>query len=66
LSNANGNSGVVTNVCGEGFVRDYYIAAVDDGCAVYVQVDHMQAISNIDRFSGQVATMQDISAAWQP
>lgn len=63
-------TGVVTNVCvettaREGFVRDYYIVAAEDGCAAYVQADHVQSMSNIDRFFGQVAPMSEIRALWE-
>jgi ureidoacrylate peracid hydrolase len=62
-------TGVVTNVCvettaREAFVRDYYVVAVEDGCAAYVEADHTQSMSNIDRFFGEVAPMQDICALW--
>lgn len=62
-------TGVVTNVCvettaREAFVRDYYVVAVDDGCAAYVEADHIASLSNIDRFFGQVATIKEISALW--
>jgi len=62
-------TGVVTNVCvettaREGFVRDYYIVAAEDGCAAYVQADHVQSMSNIDRFFGEVAPMREICAIW--
>ena len=56
-------TGVVTNVCvettaREAFVRDYYVVAVDDGCAAYIEADHIASLSNIDRFFGQVATIK--------
>ncbi|MBI4366934.1 MAG: cysteine hydrolase [Deltaproteobacteria bacterium] len=62
-------TGVVTNVCvettaREAFVRDYYVVAVDDGCAAYVQQDHIASLSNIDRFFGEVSTIKQISALW--
>jgi ureidoacrylate peracid hydrolase len=62
-------TGVVTNVCvettaREAFVRDYYVVAVEDGCAAYVAADHVQSMSNIDRFFGQVAQTHEICALW--
>jgi ureidoacrylate peracid hydrolase len=62
-------TGVVTNVCVEttardGFVRDYYIVAAENGCAAYSQTDHVQSLSNIDRFFGEVASIEDICAIW--
>jgi ureidoacrylate peracid hydrolase len=63
-------TGIVTNVCvetaaREAFVRDYYVVAVDDGCAAYVAADHQQTMSNIDRFFGQVATTNQIINIWR-
>jgi ureidoacrylate peracid hydrolase len=62
-------TGIVTNVCVEttaraAFVRDYYVVAVDDGCAAYVEADHKTSLSNIDRFFGQVSTIKECSALW--
>ena len=62
-------TGIVTNVCVEttarsAFVHDYYVVAVDDGCAAYVQADHVASLSNIDRFFGQVSTIKEVSAIW--
>jgi ureidoacrylate peracid hydrolase len=62
-------TGVVTNVCvettaREAFVRDYYVVAAEDGCAAYVQADHLQSMSNIDRFFGQVASTKEIRGIW--
>ncbi len=62
-------TGVVSNVCVEttaraAFVRDYYVVAVDDGCAAYVAADHAASMSNIDRFFGEVSTIKQISALW--
>ena len=61
--------GVVTNVCvettaREGFVRDYYIAVVDDGTAAYSPEDHRATLRNIDRFFGEVATMAQVEEIW--
>jgi ureidoacrylate peracid hydrolase len=62
-------TGVVTNVCvettaREAFVHDYYVVAAEDGCAAYVQADHVHSMSNIDRFFGQVAPTAEICAVW--
>jgi ureidoacrylate peracid hydrolase len=62
-------TGVVTNVCVEttarsGFVKDYYIAAVDDGCAAYVREDHVQTMRNITRFFGVVTNIKELTAIW--
>ena len=63
-------TGVVTNVCvettaREAFVRDYYVVMVDDGCAAYVKEDHVQTMRNIDRFFGEVSTIEDLSGLWK-
>jgi ureidoacrylate peracid hydrolase len=62
-------TGVVTNVCVEttaraGFVRDYYIAVVEDGCAAYVAEDHEQTLKNIRRFFGVTPAIQELCAIW--
>jgi ureidoacrylate peracid hydrolase len=62
-------TGVVTNVCvettaREAFVHDYYVVAAEDGCAAYVQADHVHSMSNIDRFFGQVASIEEICTIW--
>ncbi|MBC7778604.1 MAG: cysteine hydrolase [Proteobacteria bacterium] len=64
-------TGVVTNVCVEttaraGFVRDYYIAVVEDGCAAYLPEDHMQTLRNVRRFFGIVPTIDQLCALWAP
>ena len=48
----------------EAFVHDYYVVAVDDGCAAYVKSDHDHTMSNIDRFFGEVASMAQIRSIW--
>lgn len=60
---------VVTNVCVEttaraGFVRDYYIAVVEDGCAAYVADDHEHTLRNIRRFFGVTPSIRDLCAIW--
>ncbi len=62
-------TGVVTNVCvetsaREAFVRDYYVVVVRDGTAAYVQVDHDMTLNNIDRFFGETASIEDLTAVW--
>jgi ureidoacrylate peracid hydrolase len=62
-------TGVVTNVCVEttaraGFVRDYYIAVVEDGCAAYVAEDHEHTLKNIRRFFGVTPSIRDLCAIW--
>lgn len=62
-------TGVVTNVCVEttaraGFVRDFYVAVVEDGCAAYVPDDHQQTLRNIRRFFGVTPSIKDLCAIW--
>lgn len=62
-------TGVVTNVCVEstaraGFMRDYYIVMVDDGCAAYVAEDHAHTLRNIRRFFGVVSTIDELCSRW--
>lgn len=62
-------TGVVTNVCvettaREGFVRDYYIAVLDDGTAAYSEDDHRATLRNIDRFFGEVTTTAEVQRLW--
>jgi len=62
-------TGVATNVCVEtaardGFMRDYYIVMVEDGTASYSIEEHRMAISNIDRYFGQVSSIAEISRIW--
>jgi ureidoacrylate peracid hydrolase len=63
-------TGVVSNVCvetsaREAFVRDYYVVAPYDGTAAYVLADHEGTMSNIDRFFGEISTLEEISTIWR-
>jgi ureidoacrylate peracid hydrolase len=62
-------TGVATNVCvettaREGFVRDYYVVLVEDGTATYAPEDQQATLRNIDRFFGEIASIQTISSMW--
>src|SRR5438876_2496779 len=62
-------SGVATNVCvettaREAFVRDYYVIFLSDGTATYDRAGHEATLSSIDRFFGQVATIEDVVTCW--
>jgi ureidoacrylate peracid hydrolase len=62
-------TGVVTNVCvettaREAFVRDYYVVLVKDGCAAYSQADHDMTLKNVDRFFGELSTIDEIIGFW--
>jgi len=61
--------GVATNVCvetsaREAFVRDYYVVVARDGTAAYVQADHEMTLNNIDRFFGEIASINELTALW--
>jgi ureidoacrylate peracid hydrolase len=63
-------TGIVTNVCvettaREAFMRDFYVVMTSDGCAAYVQADHEQTLSNVKRFFGDVASIDDVIGEWQ-
>ena len=63
-------TGVATNVCVEttardGFMRDYYVVLVEDGTASYSKEEHDMAVSNIDRYFGQVFSIAEMMSAWQ-
>jgi len=62
-------TGVVTNVCvettaREAFVRDYYVVVVKDGTAAYSQVDHDMTLKNVDRFFGELSTIDELNGFW--
>ena len=62
-------TGVVTNVCvetsaREAFVRDYYVVVASDGTAAYVQADHDMTLKNIDRFFGEISSIDELTALW--
>lgn len=63
-------AGVATNVCVEttarnAFLRDYYVVLPSDGCATFSPEEHETSLRNIDKYFGQVVTMQDVIAAWR-
>lgn len=62
-------TGVSTHVCVEttarsAFVRDYYTVVVADGCAAYSAEEHEASLKVIDRFFGEVASMEAILRHW--
>ena len=62
-------TGVSTHVCvetaaREAFVRDYYTVVVGDGSAAYSQQEHETALKLVDRFFGEVVSMDDIRPLW--
>lgn len=62
-------TGVVSNVCvettaREAFVRDYYVVAPRDGSAAYTQADHHGTMANIERFFGELSTLNELSTIW--
>jgi ureidoacrylate peracid hydrolase len=62
-------TGVSTHVCVEttardAFVRDFYTVVVGDGTAAYSTVEHETALKMIDRFFGEIATIDQLKACW--
>jgi ureidoacrylate peracid hydrolase len=62
-------TGVSTHVCvettaREAFVRDYYTVVIADGSAAYSQQEHENALKLIDRFFGEVTTIDQIRQLW--
>jgi ureidoacrylate peracid hydrolase len=63
-------TGVVSNVCVEttaraGFVRDYYVVLPRDGAAAYSLADHEATLGNIDRFFGELSSLEELAAFWR-
>lgn len=56
--------GNIDSPTGEAFVRDYYVVIVNNGTAAYVQADHDMTLKNIDRFFGEIASSEDLTALW--
>jgi ureidoacrylate peracid hydrolase len=62
-------TGVSTHVCvettaREAFVRDYYTVVVADGSAAYSQQEHETALKLIDRFFGEITTIDHLRPLW--
>jgi len=62
-------TGCMTNVCVEttardAFMRDYYVVVPSDGTATYINADHEASLRNIDRFFGQVTTIDELDNVW--
>ena len=63
-------TGVATNVCVEftardAFMRNYYVAFVDDASATYSAEQHKATLVNIAQNFGEVNTVQEILDAWR-
>jgi ureidoacrylate peracid hydrolase len=63
-------TGVATNICVEStsrdaFMRDYYVALVDDGSAAYSREQHQAALTNIAIGFGVVTTVDEVLDAWK-
>lgn len=62
-------TGVSTNVCvestvREGFMNDYYIVLVRDGTAAYSNEEHETTVRNVDRFFGEISTIEELRGIW--
>src|ERR1700756_4184098 len=63
-------TGVATNICVEStsrdaFMRDYYVALVDDGSAAYSREQHQATLANIAIGFGLVTTVDEVLDAWK-
>lgn len=63
-------TGIATNICVEStardaFMRDYYVALVDDASAAYSSEQHDSALKNIAIGFGVIAKVDDILKSWQ-
>lgn len=62
-------TGVSTHVCVEttardAFIRDFYTVVVGDGTAAYSEAEHDTALKLIDRFFGEVTTIERLKTLW--
>ena len=62
-------AGVATNVCVEStardaFMRDFYVVLASDGTAAYSASEHESTLATIDRYFGQVASIAEVTTAW--
>lgn len=62
-------AGCMTNVCVEttvrdAFMRDYYVVVPSDATATYVHADHEASLRNIERFFGQITTIEELGRVW--
>lgn len=62
-------AGVATNICVEStsrdaFMRNYYVALVDDACAAYSREQHQSTLRNIEIGFGVVTTVKDLLDVW--
>jgi ureidoacrylate peracid hydrolase len=62
-------TGVSTHVCVEttardAFIRDFYTVVVGDGTAAYSAAEHDTSLKMIDRFFGEITTIEHLKARW--
>ncbi|MBI2861458.1 MAG: cysteine hydrolase [Chloroflexi bacterium] len=63
-------TGVAANVCcestaREAYMRDFYVAFVEDGTATHSEAEHHATLNNIRKWFGITAKCDDIVGAWQ-
>lgn len=63
-------TGVATNVCVEstlrdGFMKEYYIVLLDDGCAANTRAEHEATLHNVRQYFGEVATIAEVVDCWE-
>jgi ureidoacrylate peracid hydrolase len=64
-------TGVATNVCVEttvrdAFVRDYYVLVVEDGTGTYSVEEQESSLRTIDRYFGEVVSLEQLIKLWKP
>ena len=57
--------GCVESTARDAYFRDYYVVMVDDCCGSATEAEHRGTLERCDREFGQVATSDEIVAAWQ-
>ncbi len=45
-------------------MNDYYVVLVRDGTASYSHEEHEMTLRNIDRFYGEVSTIEELCGIW--
>ncbi|MBW7460871.1 isochorismatase family protein, partial [Paenibacillus sepulcri] len=55
----------VESTARHGYMLDYNIAFVADGCAAFSQAEHDTTLSNIDRFFGTVVNSGQLIETWE-
>jgi ureidoacrylate peracid hydrolase len=62
-------AGIATNVCVEtttrsAFLRDYYVVVAADACATFSEDEHEASLRTIDKYFGEVTTIDAVVNVW--